>query len=179
MDSLQLHVENFFRQFGVPVLKDPDQYSTDLTKCLKWLRTNATHAQNQDGELDVIILGGLGGRVDQGFSTLHHLYMAIVDQSLLRGEIYLLSEQSLSFVLENGKNTMKMNRDIFGENIGIIPITGPATISTVGLEWDVQDWKTEFGGQVSTSNHVKSDLVGIQTDSRVLFTIELAAHLID
>ena len=163
----------------VPIFKDPDQYSTDLTKCLKWLRTKAIHAHDEHGKLDVIILGGLGGRVDQGFSTMHHLYMAIGDESLLRGEIYLLSEQSLSFVLENGKNTIKVNKDMFGENIGIIPIIGPATISTAGLEWDVQDWKTEFGGQVSTSNHVKSDLIGIQTDSRVLFTIELAAHLID
>jgi hypothetical protein len=49
-------------------------------------------------------------------------------------------------------------------------------ISTKGFEWDVQDWRTEMGGQVSTSNHVvdMSKGVEIETDHPVLFTIELA-----
>jgi len=49
------------------------------------------------------------------------------------------------------------NVGIFTENIGILPIYRAATISTKGLEWDVQDWKTEMGGMVSTSNHAAVD----------------------
>jgi thiamine pyrophosphokinase len=127
--------------------------------------------------LDVVALGGLGGRVDQGFSQIHHLYMAAKDEELLVGEIYLLSEQSLSFVLEAGLNRIELSRETFAENVGIIPITGPAVITTNGLEWDVQNWKTEFGGEISTSNHLQSETIVIETTTRVLFTIELSEYL--
>jgi thiamine pyrophosphokinase len=40
------------------------------------------------------------------------------------------------------------------------------------LEWDVQEWHTQMGGQVSTSNHIVKDQVTISTDAEVLFTVE-------
>ena len=166
-------MESFYRERGVAIVRDPDQYATDFTKCLKWLRNTPAPGSR----LDVVALGGLGGRVDQGFSQIHHLYMATRDKDLLVGEIYLLSEQSLSFVLEDGLNRIQLSREACAENVGIIPITGPAVISTKGLEWDVQDWKTEFGGQVSTSNHLKSETIEIETSTRVLFTVELVEDL--
>jgi thiamine pyrophosphokinase len=61
---------------------------------------------------------------------------------------------------------------IFTKNIGILPIYGAATISTKGLEWNVEDWRTEMGGRVSTSNHVLEDKIEVVTDEVVLFTIE-------
>jgi len=97
---------------------------------------------------------------------------------LLRGAIYLLSEQSLSFVLAVGENEIFVNRQSFAENVGIIPILGPTRITTSGLEWDVSDWPTEFGAQVSTSNHIRSDVVRIVVGAkRPLLTIELAESL--
>ena len=193
LDSLDPSVEAFYRAKGVAIIRDPDQYSTDFTKCLKWLRQNlvnnsstTTTTQRQeeeqepagsDARLDVVALGGLGGRVDQGFSQIHHLYMATRHTDLLVGEIYFLSEQSLSFVLEEGLNRIHLSRETCAQNVGIIPVTGPAVITTKGLEWDVQDWKTEFGGQISTSNHLKSETIDVETTTRVLFTVELAEDL--
>jgi len=103
--------------------------------------------------------------------------MAAQDKELLVGESYLLSEQSLSFVLEKGLNKIELSKETFAEYVGIIPIAGPAVISTKGLEWDVHDWQTEFGGQMSTSNHLRSEKIEIKTTTRVLFTVELASHL--
>ena len=62
----------------------------------------------------------------------------------------------------------------------MLPILGPATLSTSGLEWDVQDWKTQFGHQISTSNHVRADAETVVVDVEgedpgargVLFTVE-------
>jgi thiamine pyrophosphokinase len=170
-------VEAFYRARGVAVVRDPDQDSTDFTKCLKWLRQHRGNTKGAASRLDVVALGGLGGRVDQGFSQIHHLYMATKDEELLVGEIYLLSEQNLSFVLEAGLNRIELSRETFAENVGIIPITGPAVITTNGLEWDVHDWKTEFGGEISTSNHLQSETIVIETTTRVLFTIELSEYL--
>lgn len=170
-------VEAFYRDKGVAIVRDPDQYSTDFTKCLKWLRKNPSCNERPRSRLDVVALGGLGGRVDQGFSQIHHLYMATKDKELLEGEIYLLSEQSLSFVLEEGLNKIELSRKVYAQNVGIIPINGPGVITTRGLEWDVQDWRTEFGGQISTSNHLISETIEIETRTRMLFTVELVEEL--
>jgi thiamine pyrophosphokinase len=174
---LHENVETFYRARGVAIVRDPDQYSTDFTKCLKWLRQHVGNIQGPESRLDVVALGGLAGRVDQGFSQIHHLYMATKDVKLLVGEIYLLSEQNLSFVLEEGRNRIELSREAFAENVGIIPITGPAVITTKGLEWDVQNWKTEFGAEISTSNHLKSETIVVETTTRVLFTVELSDDL--
>jgi thiamine pyrophosphokinase len=57
-------------------------------------------------------------------------------------------------------------------NVGILPLFGKAVITTKGLEWDVEDWPTEMGGQISTSNHIVEDHISISTDVHVLFTVE-------
>jgi thiamine pyrophosphokinase len=190
----------------VPILYDPDQDTTDFTKCLNYLRSNASRivpatvaepvpkAENGGGGrhrgLDVLILGGLGGRVDQAFSQIHHLYTTATDVSWSMGDLYLISEESISFVLHQGPNTiytpgvnrpncttkLDMSSLYLEENIGIIPISGPAHITTHGLEWDVTNWRTEMGGQISTSNHIRADIVQVYSDRPVLFTMELAAR---
>ncbi|OKO95204.1 hypothetical protein PENSUB_11283 [Penicillium subrubescens] len=242
------------KAFGVLSEHDPDQYSTDFTKCLKYLNSHAAEIiisprhqkkkpsnKNQEGTspntpsplstLEIVILGGLGGRVDQAFSQIHHLYMMTQTQRALResqepnenqkigpgagGNLYLISEESITFVLQEGKNIiytpatnrpdtdadasadqdsitqenqppLKRKRDqetgavmeyFFEENIGIIPLSAPASITTLGFEWDVEDWHTEIGGQLSTSNHIRADKVEVSTSVPVLFTVELAQRL--
>ena len=185
LDSLTAETEAYYRARGVEVVREPDQYSTDFTKCLKWIRQKAKQEANviDDGGqgvdvMDVVVLGGLGGRVDQGFSQIHHLFMAEEDSDLLNGKIYLLSEQSLSFVLRDDVNMIHIEPGSFAENVGIIPVLGKSYITTKGLEWDVENWPTEFGGQVSTSNHIRSDLVQISfRGPRPLFTMELEKQL--
>ncbi|KAL2408480.1 hypothetical protein ABEF93_003971 [Exophiala dermatitidis] len=208
LDSLSPQVEHHYRSQGVQVIKDPNQYSTDFTKCLKWIRrtveerTPTVGPQECEVVLDVVVLGGLGGRVDQAFSQIHHLYMASNDYDLLVGRIYLLSESSLSFVLAEPDSDSttpsssttttapastttstlniihvpesKQGFSYFEENVGIIPVLGRCLITTTGLEWDVEDWPTEFGGQMSTSNHIRSNRIEIAFQGpRPLFTMEL------
>ena len=153
-------------------------------------------------------MGGLGGRVDQAFSQIHHLavmrnkrYYRHEDKGLqdekdegqaegkdeLRMALYLISEQSVTFMLGPGKNiihTPATNRPgnmlssyFFEENVGIIPALGPTSITTRGFEWDVVDWPTAIGGQVSTSNHIRADVVSVQAPDVVMFTVELATRL--
>ncbi|KAJ5577711.1 uncharacterized protein N7459_006675 [Penicillium hispanicum] len=258
LDSLHPAVRQHYAKLGVEVLQDPDQYSTDFTKCLKYLNKHAAeivasprqtrispasskeiaNANNlsrrptSDSALDILILGGLGGRVDQAFSQIHHLYTMAQTQREFReatsttheshnnalkpsvaasGNLFLISEESITFILQEGKNvihtpatnrpdidkpvpgesgselresSLKRKRDhgeaweyFFEENIGIIPLLGPASITTHGFEWDVQDWPTAIGGQLSTSNHIRADKVEVETSMPVLFTVELAQRL--
>ena len=120
---------------------------------------------------DVLVLGTLGGRVDQGLGLLHEMIRE--ENKHLNLRLWLFSESSLSLILRPGETVLKglQKSKVFTENVGLVPVYGPATISTQGLEWDVKQWSTHMGGQVSTSNHVKADSVRIETDAPILFTI--------
>jgi thiamine pyrophosphokinase len=80
------------------------------------------------------------------------------------------------FLLPPGKHEIYV-RDpttpVLGKHIGIIPVGEPAVITTKGLEWDVENWETKFGGRMSTSNWVKDDIIEVETSSTVLFSIDL------
>ena len=130
--------------------------------------------------MDVAIFGSLGGRADQAFSQLHHLYYTCSKDfpSMIR-DLYLITAQSVMFLLEKGQNKIHapVGPTHFTENVGIIPIGRPSIITTHGLEWDVTDWSTEFGTQMSTSNHIRAETVEVDTSERVLFTLEIAKKL--
>ncbi len=98
------------------------------------------------------------------------------DESTLLGKICLCADGSMTFVLNEGLNIIHtpLEDGYLQQSIGTLPVGQPATISTKGLEWDVIDWRTESGHQVSTINHVKSDTLEITTSARILFTIELS-----
>jgi thiamine pyrophosphokinase len=151
-------------------VEDEDQYSTDLTKSVNHIRSLGCG----DRPLDVVCLSGLGGRVDQAMSQLHHLYTFQTSPTYADGRAYLVGTEAITFVLKTGEHRIQVkdNDGVLGRNIGIIPLKEPAIISTKGLMWDVEDWKTEFGGQISTSNYVREEWVEIKTDKDVLFTID-------
>jgi thiamine pyrophosphokinase len=193
LDSLDPKVRQYWLEEEVELIRDPDQYSTDFTKAVNYMRSfrvpdvaEYTPSQDLDRKADrlavfarkpevIVALGGLGGRVDQGMSVLHHLYVFQKDYSL--GRIFLLSSEGITFVLKAGKHRIKAKENIhgmgLGKHVGIIPLKEPSVITTKGLEWDVKDWPTEFGGQISTSNHTKEEWVMIETTKDVLFTIDL------
>lgn len=196
LDSLRPDVREYWQQRGSEIIYDPDQYSTDLTKAVKYIRsfeipsggeftpsTSTARDAKRQGVKDgseikhIVCIGGLGGRVDQGMSTLHHLYIFQKESDYASGKMFLLSSEAITFVLKTGKHKIKVRESFpgmgLGKHIGIIPLKEPSVIMTEGLEWDVKNWPTEFGGQMSTSNHVKEDWVTVVTTKDVLFTIDL------
>lgn len=167
LDSLRDEVRHEYERLGVPVSHDPDQYSTDFGKAINKVVDSLPIVTN------VLVLGSLGGRVDQGVGLLHEIHR---EQKFLHSSLrfWFFSESSVSILLSPGTTRIStpLQEGLLRQNVGILPLYGKAVITTKGLEWDVQDWETEMGGQVSTSNHVKDDVVEIKTDVDVLFTIE-------
>jgi len=110
--------------------------------------------------------------VDQGLGLVHELFREETKHPGLR--LWLFSESSVSFILRRGHNVIRSLRSskLFTENVGLVPVYGPATVTTAGLEWDVEEWVTQMGDQVSTSNHVQADEVHVETNAPILFTIE-------
>lgn len=178
LDSLNPSVRDFYSSQPTParVIHDTDQESTDFGKAITWIRN-----QNPQ-EMDIVALGGIGGRIDQGLSQLHHLYLFQQDPSYASGRIFLLSGSSMTFLLKSGSHRIRVREDddseenVFGKHVGIIPLGGPSRITTRGLEWDVTDWETQIGGKLSTSNHVLPETrwIEVETTNDVLFTIALS-----
>ncbi|KAI0376327.1 thiamine pyrophosphokinase [Hypomontagnella monticulosa] len=183
LDSLSDETKNFFttRPANCTIIREADQYSTDFAKAVKFVR-------NEFPGRDIVCMGGLGGRVDQGLSQLHHLYLFQASPTYADGKMFFLSGESLSFLLKAGKhrihvrepnaaigNFVRVDGDPFAKYAGIIPIKEPSIITLRGFEWDVENWPTEFGGQMSTSNHVlpETNVVEVETTKDVLFTIAM------
>ena len=188
LDSIRPEIQKYYEAKGVEIIKDPDQYSTDMAKSLRYIRERSRlflgleetppsiPSGPQESRLDIAIFGGLDGRADQAFSQLHHLYAeANQEPTASVGDLYLITKESIIFLLEKGLNKIyaPVAPGFFAENVGIIPIGKPSIITTRGLEWDVTDWPTEFGTQISTSNHIKADVVEVETTERIIFTLEL------
>ena len=174
LDSLTDQTRTYFESGSAKttVIHDPDQESTDFGKAVMHIRKQNPTA------VDIVAVGGLGGRVDQGISQLHHLYIFQRGDAYDMGRLFLVSEESISFLLKAGKHRITVREggeEVFGKHVGILPIKERSVISTKGLEWDVHDWETEFGGRISTSNHVlpETEVVELETTKDVIFTIAL------
>ncbi|KAJ3476829.1 hypothetical protein NLG97_g9004 [Lecanicillium saksenae] len=173
LDSLTPTVRDFYSSQPQPaqVIHDRDQESTDFGKSIKWIRDSY--------KVDIVALGGIGGRVDQGISQLHHLYLFQSGQGYDEGKIFLLSGSSMTFLLKAGRHQIHVRedgeQDVFAKHVGIIPLREPSRITTKGLEWDVTDWLSQIGGKVSTSNHIlpETKFIEIETSKDVLFTVAL------
>ncbi|KAK9446707.1 thiamine pyrophosphokinase [Limtongia smithiae] len=185
LDSLRPDVRSFYEHLtpAVPVYFSPDQYSTDFGKCLNVLRE-----RDAEERYAIVALGGTGGRVDQGFHSIHTLFVHERAEEVrgldgltaedavaadARREITLLSDDSVSFLVGPGTCKIDTPRSVVGPTCGLIPVAGPAVISTHGLTWDVEDWGTRFGTQMSTSNALEGDVAYVKSDVTILFTIEV------
>lgn len=173
LDSLTEETRSYFTSTSRPsdVLHEPEQYSTDFSKAVK-------HVRSVCPGINIVVIGGLGGRVDQGLSQLHHLYLFQTDRRYADGRVFLLSSESLTFLLASGKHSIWVRQgghEVFNKYVGILPLKEPSVITTKGLEWDVTSWDTQFGGQLSTSNHLlpETEVVEVESTKDVLFTIGL------
>ncbi|KAK0670101.1 putative thiamine pyrophosphokinase [Cercophora samala] len=181
LDSISQVARNYYETppRRTNVIYYRDDYSTDFAKAVE--HTRARYPPSPKGK-DIVVVGSLGGRVDHGISQLHHLYMFQSDPNYNEGKMYFFSGESLTFMLKAGrKHVIRVrdgpagDKDVFAKWVGILPVKEPSRITTKGLEWDVTDWPTEFGGQMSTSNHIlpETRVIEVEATKDVLFTMSL------
>ncbi|KAJ3552087.1 hypothetical protein NM688_g4345 [Phlebia brevispora] len=160
LDSLRNDVREYYQAHGVPVVHDRDQNSSDLMKCI----TALSEKERAEGsEFDIIILGGLSGRLDQTIHTLSQLHKL----RKTRERVFSLTDENVAWVL---------NEVYLGITCGLLPVGIDHTmLTTRGLEWNLTDAKSCFDGLVSTSNHLVpgEDTVYIKTTKPLLWTVEL------
>lgn len=78
LDSLRDEVKDYYRSKGVEIVKSPSEYATDLQKCVLRVEEieeekSSKESEGSVNEMEIVILGGLSGRLDQTMHTLHVL----------------------------------------------------------------------------------------------------------
>ena len=158
-DSLDARAAAFYGAAGVALHPAPeDQDTTDFQKCLA--RLEALQAA-RGARFNVVALGAGGGRLDHEAQNLSTL--------LARGAAFsglaLLSPHSVASALPAGRTAVAVVAPFEGPTCGLLPLAGPAEVTTRGLQWDVQRWATAFGARVSTSNRVRDATAGVEVES--------------
>ena len=176
-DSLDARAAAFYGAQGVALLPAPeDQDSTDLEKCLAYLAAQqaapasaSAPAPAAPRPFNVVALGPCGGRLDHEAQNLNCL--------LTRGAPFaglaLLSEHSVARALPAGDSRVRVAAPFEGPTCGLLPLCGPTTLTTRGLQWDVEEWPSAFGGRVSTSNRVRSAAEGarVRASAPLVWTV--------
>lgn len=165
LDSIQPATKDFYSTCtAVKIIHVEDQNSTDFTKAINHITLST---QVLEDERDIIVLGGIGGRVDQTFSSINSLF--------LRPRIYLIDTSNVLILLQAGSHEIDCTG--LGPHCGLVPLKAPVRCWSAGLEWCLNGETMDLGGLISTNNRVVSQdsMVHVRCDGAVLFSVELKA----
>ncbi|KAJ7158807.1 thiamine pyrophosphokinase [Mycena filopes] len=171
LDSIREDVREFYTANGVLVVEDPDQYSTDLMKCVAAIQDKEAEGQNENA-YDIILLGGLAGRLDQTIHTLSYLHKL----RTTRKRVFAVTDDNVGWVLDAGEHTIHVDHALLGPTCGLLPVGIASTVlSTTGLRWNLSNQESSFDGLVSTSNQFvpEEESVWVKTSSPIWWTAEL------
>lgn len=167
MDSIRTDVLDYYRGLGTKIIDESqDQDTTDLNKCVTYIRDSL---YPEHPNLCILVTGALGGRFDHEMGNIN----VICCFPSMR--IILLSDDSLIQLLPSKHHhKIHIHSSVEGPHCGLIPIGMVAgRTSTTGLQWNLDNTEMRFGGLVSTSNIVKENIVTVQSDSDLLWTISI------
>jgi len=159
LDSdLQARLEGEGCQFLVhPTRKD----ETDLELALRYAVDH--------GADEILLLGALGGRMDQTLANVLLLALpelAGIKTRVVAGdqEMFLIRDQ----VLIEGQ---------VGDTVSLLPIAGDVTgITTEGLEYPLQRGTLKFGSTLGVSNVLTAPMARIQEERGLLLCIHISNH---
>jgi thiamine pyrophosphokinase len=177
LDSIRDDVREYYTSKGTVCVEIADQDNNDLEKCLSEATSVASEA---------VILGGFGGRFDQQMASIQALYK---NKDVYGFEhVIIVDVKNVAFLLEVGSHIIELlhdttredtrgtpggHRPIEGPTCGLLPIGGPAIVSTQGLQWDLNESELVFGGLVSTSNKALGARVAVQTSHPIVWTVQI------
>lgn len=133
LDSLSAEVEDYYRNLGTKVIRDPDQDTNDLQKCLDLLKDGADGKIASPSDCQVVVLGALGLRFDHSMANIHMLYKYQCFERFM-----LIGFESIAFLLMPGEHQIEPDTDIEGPICGLLPVGGACrSVTTSGLRWNL------------------------------------------
>ncbi|KAG4303997.1 hypothetical protein PORY_002650 [Pneumocystis oryctolagi] len=165
MDSLIDPALKAYTSKGIKIIQDPDQNSTDFGKSINFVRSTDISIT------DIIALNTFSGRVDQTLESIHQAYLASFFNPPI--SLYLFSIYNITFLLFKGINKIHMDLSILGSHCGLVPVGKKCTVTTEGMKWDLKNKVMEYGRIVSTNNIILKNIITVETNENVLFTVEI------
>lgn len=143
LDSLRSDVHAYYAAENVAIIRDPDQDTNDLEKCLRHVAENLPAA-----DATVVVWGAFGGRFDQEMAS----FAALFKHENTFDRIVLLDDANFAELLSIGENLVRINSRVMGPICGLIPIGGDVDVWSDGLKWNLNGGRLSFKGLVSSSN---------------------------
>ncbi len=158
LDSLDSYEADRLEENGTTILRySAEKDETDLELALMYVAKQEVKR--------VVIIGGVGGRLDQTFANVYLL--ALPD--LIEREVMLVAGSQTVRVLRPGRNII---RGEVGDTLSLIPLGGPALgISTAGLYYPLKSEPLRFGQARGISNVLTHPNVQIQFNTGLLLMI--------
>ena len=120
----------------------------------------------QNGVEEAILIGLLGGRLDQ---TLANLLLLTKDAYSPMRFVVSASPDTAHVLVDQHIITIKANT---GDIVSLIPLSPVVSgVTTHNLRWPLNAAKLEFGSTLGISNEMKAPIVSIQIDNGKLLVI--------
>ena len=159
MDSISEEALRHFEGSGVDIKRFPrdKDYTDSHLALLEALKFSSS---------EVIMIGGLGDRMDHNIANIHLLYLA-----LKKGvKAKLVNERYEAIVLEEGENRV----EISGEKISLLPLTSEVIFSrSKGLRWRLDDLTFSLENPIGISNEPlgKEVIIDVKKGYAILFQV--------
>jgi len=174
-DSAEQGALKNFQSKGTKVISTPDQDRTDFTKSLIEIKNQIKNCQKKFENVSAtFVFAESSGRFDHVMANIQTLFLARKEVQLSL-PLYLLSSESVTWLLEPGRHHIVVPPAACRGHCGLLPVGGPATVTTTGLRWNLESQELKFGGLVSTSNSFVDgcEEVTVETDADLLWTMDL------
>lgn len=151
-DSILPNLLKLYAAKGVSIVPTPDQDETDFTKALRVLADLLK--KQQSGVSHILVMAGSNNnRFDHVLAIVATLYKA---QEILSVPVVVVWGGSLFWVLTAGRHRIQVPPELCLDSsdswCGLVPVGQPATVTTTGLKWNLDEQTLAFGQLVSTSN---------------------------
>jgi thiamine pyrophosphokinase len=162
LDSTGADLIDDLRAAGVEVLAQPeDKDESDLELALQYALDHY--------DQEIILLGALGGRLDQLLANVFLLLAPF----LIGRPIKLVDGFQTAWILGQGENRIDGRR---GDLVSLLPLSGDAQIKrTTGLAWPLADESLVQGLSRGISNRLTADTATVTLEDGTLLCVHLDA----
>lgn len=142
----------------------PDKDQTDLELAL-------TYAVQQ-GALEILLLGLLGGRLDQSMANI----LLLTRNEWKDLNLIVSDEPDIAYLMHDNDTVSIQGHP--GDIVSLIPLSEVVTdVTTHGLRWQLDQAKLILGSTLSVSNELLETNAKIQIGSGKLFLIHRDTHM--
>jgi thiamine pyrophosphokinase len=162
LDSLDGDLQARLEGEGCQVLVHPPRKDeTDLELAL--------HYAVDHGVDEILILGALGGRIDQTLANV--LLLALPELEGIKTRI-VAGDQEIFLI-----RSQALIEGQIGDTISLLPIAGDVTgITTKGLEYPLQHGTLKFGSTLGVSNVLTTPVAQIQVERGLLLCVHISSR---